>query len=156
MAEAEQQVPKAEAAAPPAAHKERSSSNRIQVSSSKKPMFFYVNLSKRLLAEHGEIQLSALGMAVSTMVSIAEILKKDGLAVETRLATCMDMIGGGDGRRPVQKAKMEIGLKKSDKFDELFAAEKDREAANGGAAAHEEEEHEEEEHDEGEEEEEES
>jgi hypothetical protein len=39
---------------------------------------------QRLLGEHGEIQLSALGMAVSTMVSIAEILKKDGLAVETR------------------------------------------------------------------------
>jgi hypothetical protein len=41
-------------------------------------------LLQRLLGEHGEIHLSALGMAVSTMVSIAEILKKDGLAVETR------------------------------------------------------------------------
>jgi hypothetical protein len=41
-------------------------------------------LLQRLLAEHGDIHLSALGMAVSTMVSIAEILKKDGLAVETR------------------------------------------------------------------------
>eukprot|EP00882_Tetradesmus_deserticola_P034726 GHRQ01039961.1.p1 GENE.GHRQ01039961.1~~GHRQ01039961.1.p1 ORF type:complete len:126 (-),score=21.58 GHRQ01039961.1:65-442(-) len=40
-------------------------------------------LLQRLLAEQGEIHLSALGMAVSTMVSIAEILKKDGLAVET-------------------------------------------------------------------------
>lgn len=39
---------------------------------------------QRLLGEHGDIHLSALGMAVSTMVSIAEILKKDGLAVETR------------------------------------------------------------------------
>eukprot|EP00879_Flechtneria_rotunda_P029274 GHRR01031607.1.p1 GENE.GHRR01031607.1~~GHRR01031607.1.p1 ORF type:complete len:127 (-),score=13.83 GHRR01031607.1:469-849(-) len=41
-------------------------------------------LPQRLLGEHGEIHLSALGMAVSTMVSIAEILKKDGLAEETR------------------------------------------------------------------------
>jgi hypothetical protein len=38
---------------------------------------------QRLLGEHEEVHLSALGMAVSTMVSIAEILKKDGLAVET-------------------------------------------------------------------------
>jgi DNA-binding protein len=39
---------------------------------------------QRLLGEHDEVHLSALGMAVSTMVSIAEILKKDGLAVESR------------------------------------------------------------------------
>lgn len=39
---------------------------------------------QRLLGEHDDVQLSALGMAVSTMVSIVEILKKDGLAVETR------------------------------------------------------------------------
>jgi hypothetical protein len=42
---------------------------------------------QRLLGEHEEVHLSALGMAVSTMVSIAEILKKDGLAVETRKRT---------------------------------------------------------------------
>lgn len=40
-------------------------------------------LLQRLLGEHEEVHLSALGMAVSTMVSIVEILKKDGLAVET-------------------------------------------------------------------------
>jgi hypothetical protein len=39
---------------------------------------------QRLLGEHDDVHLSALGMAVSTMVSIVEILKKDGLAVETR------------------------------------------------------------------------
>uniref|UniRef100_A0A383WMR3 DNA/RNA-binding protein Alba-like domain-containing protein n=1 Tax=Tetradesmus obliquus TaxID=3088 RepID=A0A383WMR3_TETOB len=132
MAEAQEQQPQEPM------HK---GSNRIQVSSSKKPMFFYVNLSKRLLAEHGDIHLSALGMAVSTMVSIAEILKKDGLAVETRLSTCMDSLGGEGGRRPVQKAKMEILLKKSDNFDELIAAEKERQAAEGAAHHEEEEEH---------------
>lgn len=38
------------------------------------------------------------------------------LALRTGLATCMDTLGGGggDGRqRPIQKAKMEIWLKKS-------------------------------------------
>ena len=81
------------------------------MSSSKRPISFYISLSKRLLAEHGEIQLSALGQgigslvpvpwlwltmisqaclicalslpaAISTLVSIAEILKKDKLALE--------------------------------------------------------------------------
>jgi hypothetical protein len=70
-------------AALPAPHHPHNS-NRVQVSSTKKPMFFYINLCKRLLGEHGDVHLSALGLAVSTMVSIAEILKKDGLAVETR------------------------------------------------------------------------
>ncbi len=37
---------------------------------------------QRLLAEHGEIQLSALGFAVATLVTVAELLKKDKLAVE--------------------------------------------------------------------------
>eukprot|EP00879_Flechtneria_rotunda_P023230 GHRR01024562.1.p2 GENE.GHRR01024562.1~~GHRR01024562.1.p2 ORF type:complete len:100 (+),score=30.81 GHRR01024562.1:447-746(+) len=92
-------------------------------------MFFYVNLAKRLLGEHGEIHLSALGMAVSTMVSIAEILKKDGLAEETRLATCMDTIGGEGGRRSVQKAKMEIFLRKSAQYDQIIAVERDRDLA---------------------------
>ena len=52
------------------------------MSSSKRPISFYINLSKRLLSEHGEIQLAALGQAISTLVSVAEILKKDGLGVE--------------------------------------------------------------------------
>lgn len=47
----------------------------------------------------------------------------------------MDTIGGEGGRRPVQKAKMVIGLKKSDDFDELIAAEKERERENREAAA---------------------
>jgi hypothetical protein len=48
---------------------------------------------QRLLKEHGEVQLSALGTAVSTMVSVAEILKKEGFAVEL-----------GEGRRWRQQA----------------------------------------------------
>lgn len=53
----------------------------MQVSSSKKPMYFYVTLSKRLLREHPEVTLSALGTAVATTVTVAEILKKEGYAV---------------------------------------------------------------------------
>lgn len=51
---------------------------------------------QRLLGEHDEVHLSALGMAVSTMVSIVEILKKDGLAVESR----EPLFGGSTQRTP--------------------------------------------------------
>ncbi|KAG5416514.1 hypothetical protein IGI04_004081 [Brassica rapa subsp. trilocularis] len=36
--------------------------NRIQVSNTKKPLFFYVNLAKRYIQQHNEVELSALGM----------------------------------------------------------------------------------------------
>ncbi|PON73445.1 DNA/RNA-binding protein Alba-like [Trema orientale] len=56
--------------------------NRIQVSNTKKPLFFYVNLAKRYIQQHNEVELSALGMAITTVVTIAEILKNNGLATE--------------------------------------------------------------------------
>ncbi|KAE8720962.1 Alba DNA/RNA-binding protein [Hibiscus syriacus] len=56
--------------------------NRIQVSNTKKPLFFYVNLAKRYIQQHNEVELSALGMAITTVVTIAEILKNNGLAIE--------------------------------------------------------------------------
>ncbi|XP_057508238.1 uncharacterized protein At2g34160-like [Actinidia eriantha] len=96
--------------------------NRIQVSNTKKPLFFYVNLAKRYLQQHNEVELSALGMAIATVVSIAEILKNNGLAVEKRIMTStVDMKDESRGR-PVQKAKIEIVLGKTEKFDELMAA----------------------------------
>ncbi|RWV99673.1 hypothetical protein GW17_00037408 [Ensete ventricosum] len=93
--------------------------NRIQVSTNKKPLFFYVNLAKvspavlflrcrrhahanRYMQQYNEIELSALGMgkafftqsglrrqnakfcdtAIGTVVTVAEILKNNGLATE--------------------------------------------------------------------------
>ncbi|CAL0322005.1 unnamed protein product [Lupinus luteus] len=56
--------------------------NRIQVSNTKKPLFFYVNLAKRYMQQHNDVELSALGMAIATVVTVAEILKNNGLAVE--------------------------------------------------------------------------
>ncbi|KAJ0794551.1 putative Alba-like domain superfamily protein [Helianthus annuus] len=38
--------------------------NRIQVSNTKKPLFFYVNLAKRYMQQHNEVELSALGMGI--------------------------------------------------------------------------------------------
>ncbi|KAG4197321.1 hypothetical protein ERO13_A05G017200v2 [Gossypium hirsutum] len=106
--------------------------NRIQVSNSKKPLFFYVNLAKRYMQQHNEVELSALGMAIATVVTIAEILKNNGLAVEKKITTAtVDMKEESRGR-PVQKAKIEILLGKTENFDELMAAAaEEREAVEG-------------------------
>nr|GMD95378.1 uncharacterized protein At2g34160-like [Ipomoea batatas] len=165
--------------------------NRIQVSSTKKPLFFYVNLAKRYMQQYSEVELSALGMGmaslasllsfsgfyaklpmefyflnslsvsgfyvhivilmsrtIATVVSVAEILKNNGLAVEKNLlfllycanppkkniyvaeimTSTVDVKDDSRGR-PISKAKIEIVLGKSEKFDEIMAAaasEKDR------------------------------
>eukprot|EP00210_Caulerpa_lentillifera_P006144 g5871.t1 len=111
---------------------------RIQVSLGKKPLYFYVNLSKKLLAEHGEVQLSALGFAMSNMVSVAEILKKEGMVVEKKLSTCIDTLTDRGRPRPVRKPKMEIILIKSAEFDKLFEEQqkvREAKAAEKSAAA---------------------
>ncbi|KAK6945080.1 DNA/RNA-binding protein Alba-like [Dillenia turbinata] len=96
--------------------------NRIQVSNTKKPLFFYVNLAKRYMQQHNEVELSALGMAIATVVTVAEILKNNGLAVEKKITTStVDMKDESRGR-PIQKAKIEILLGKTENFDELMAA----------------------------------
>eukprot|EP00252_Welwitschia_mirabilis_P011929 TRINITY_DN26520_c0_g1_i1.p1 TRINITY_DN26520_c0_g1~~TRINITY_DN26520_c0_g1_i1.p1 ORF type:complete len:133 (+),score=35.75 TRINITY_DN26520_c0_g1_i1:83-481(+) len=96
--------------------------NRIQVSNTKKPLFFYVNLAKRYMQQHEEVELSALGMAIATVVTVAEILKNNGLAVEKKIWTStIDMKEETKGR-PIQKAKVEIILEKSPKFNDLMTA----------------------------------
>ncbi|XP_074584870.1 uncharacterized protein At2g34160-like [Curcuma longa] len=96
--------------------------NRIQVSNTKKPLFFYVNLAKRYMQQHDEVELSALGMAISTVVTITEILKNNGLAVEKKIATSLVEVKDETRVRPLQKAKIEILLGKTANFDELMAA----------------------------------
>ncbi|CAL5361484.1 unnamed protein product [Camellia sinensis] len=102
---------------------EAKAKNRIQVSNTKKPLFFYVNLAKRYMQQFNEVELSALGMAIATVVTVAEILKNNGFAVEKKIMTStVDMKDESRGR-PVQKAKIEILLGKTAKFDELMAAQ---------------------------------
>lgn len=96
--------------------------NRIQVSNTKKPLFFYVNLSKRYMQQYNEVELSALGMAISTVVSIAEILKNNGLAVEKKIMTSTVDVKDDMRGRPVQKPKIEVVLGKTVNFDELMLA----------------------------------
>ncbi|GLI66391.1 hypothetical protein VaNZ11_010183 [Volvox africanus] len=95
--------------------------NRVQVSTNKKPLQFYLNLSRRIMAEHGEVELSALGLAVSNMVTVAEILKKDGWAVEKSLRTGLETLESEGEQRSTSKPKMEVVLGRSSEFDRLFA-----------------------------------
>ncbi|XP_021811092.1 uncharacterized protein At2g34160 [Prunus avium] len=94
--------------------------NRIQVSNTKKPLFFYVNLAKRYIEQHNEVELSALGMAITTVVTIAEILKNNGLAIEKKVSTSTVGMKDENRGRLVQKAKIEIVLGKSEKFDAIM------------------------------------
>ncbi|XP_058728924.1 uncharacterized protein LOC131601173 isoform X2 [Vicia villosa] len=98
-----------------------STKNRIHVSNSKKPIFFFVNLAKNYLKQYNEVELSALGSAIASVVSIAEILKHNGLAVEKKIRTSTVVLGNPRGRA-VQKARIEILLEKTANFDELMAA----------------------------------
>jgi hypothetical protein len=45
-----------------------------------------------VVQEHGEVQLSALGIAVAPMVTVAEILKNRQLAVEKKLCTSLESL----------------------------------------------------------------
>jgi len=110
--------------------------NRIQVSNTKKPLFFYVNLAKRYLQQHDEVELSALGMAIATVVTVAEILKNNGLAIEKRILTSTVEMKDETRERPIQKAKVEIILTKADKFDELMAAASEERELGGDEDGH--------------------
>eukprot|EP00955_Chlamydomonas_euryale_P099433 365219-Chlamydomonas_euryale.AAC.13 len=63
---------------------------RIQVSSTKHPMFFYVNLAKKLLSEHGEVQLSALGQGDLQSGGVARIERTVVIADRPRTPADMD------------------------------------------------------------------
>lgn len=52
--------------------------NRIQVSREKRPLYFFISLAKKFLATEDEVELSGLGLAVTTVVTVAEILKNSG------------------------------------------------------------------------------
>ncbi|KAL5571866.1 hypothetical protein UlMin_021463 [Ulmus minor] len=66
--------------------------------------------------------LFALGMAITIVVTIAELLKNNGLATEKKVSTSTVGMKDENKGRMVQKAKIEIVLGKSEKFDSLMTA----------------------------------
>ncbi|XP_013617410.1 PREDICTED: uncharacterized protein At2g34160-like [Brassica oleracea var. oleracea] len=93
--------------------------NMIQVSNTKKPLFFDVNLAKRCIQQHNEVELSALHTAIMMVVTISEILKNTGLTTNKKVLTSTVGMKDEAKEKMVQKAKIEIVLGKSDKFDSL-------------------------------------
>eukprot|EP00887_Chlorella_sp_A99_P003961 scaffold11.g3961.t1 len=77
----------------------------------------------RYLQENGEVHLSALGIAISSAVTVAEILKGRGLAEVSKLATSLETLPPTDQAKTRQKPKVELLLTKSPKFDEIMASE---------------------------------
>lgn len=71
--------------------------------------------------------------AIATVVTVAEILKNNGLAVEKKITTSTVDIKDDSRGRPVQKAKIEIVLGKTANFDELMAAAAAEDGENGEA-----------------------
>lgn len=83
-----------------------------------------------LLLKAVQTILFDLFAAIATVVTVAEILKNNGFAVEKKIRTSTVEINDESRVRPLQKAKIEIVLEKSEKFDELMAAAaEEREAA---------------------------
>ncbi|XP_043691160.1 uncharacterized protein At2g34160-like [Telopea speciosissima] len=111
---------------------ERQRTNKIQVSSTKKPLYFYVNLAKRYMQQHEEVELSALGMAITTVVTIAEILKNNGLATQKKIVISTVGMKDESKGRLVQKAKIEILLVKTESLDNMLTAKTKSEVAADG------------------------
>uniref|UniRef100_A0A6B2LRI5 DNA/RNA-binding protein Alba-like domain-containing protein n=1 Tax=Arcella intermedia TaxID=1963864 RepID=A0A6B2LRI5_9EUKA len=90
-------------------------------------LFFYVDLATRFL-EKGEhtVTLSALGFAITTAVTIAEILKGQDVVkierIKTSLTTATD--------QNTQKPKIDIILRKSDNFNTVIEKKKTLAAEN--------------------------
>jgi hypothetical protein len=56
-------------------------------------LFIDFNLNyyvQRRLQEDGQVHLSALGVAISSLVTVAEIMKNKGLAVEKKIITLLE------------------------------------------------------------------
>nr|XP_017248187.1 PREDICTED: uncharacterized protein At2g34160-like [Daucus carota subsp. sativus] len=80
-----------------------------------------------------EIKKKVEREAIATVVTVAEILKNNGFAVEKKIKTLTVDMRDEPGARPIPKAKIEILLSKTEKFEELMAAEaEEREFAADG------------------------
>ncbi|XP_021801858.1 uncharacterized protein At2g34160-like [Prunus avium] len=98
--------------------------NRIHVSNSKRPFLFYCNLAKRYIKQYNSVELFALGMAIPTVITIAETLKRNGLAVEKKISTCtvVSKLVDVESGRIVLKAQIAILLVKAKKIEETAVA----------------------------------
>lgn len=62
-------------------------------------LIIVIDCMQKYLQENGEVQLSALGVAISSLVTVAEILKSRELAVEKKIMTTMESRDDGEESR---------------------------------------------------------
>ncbi|KAL7608432.1 hypothetical protein Lser_V15G14023 [Lactuca serriola] len=94
-----------------------SRSHRIRVSNTKKPFIFYLNLAKKYIHRYHKVELTALGMAIPTVVVISEILKGNGIATQKMISISTIKTKDEFTGKSMQKAKIEIVLGKNDESD---------------------------------------
>ncbi|XP_015887834.3 uncharacterized protein At2g34160 [Ziziphus jujuba] len=91
--------------------KKKKNKNRIHVSNTKKPFYFYINLAKKYIKQYKSVELSALGTAIPTVITISEFLKRDGLAVEKKISiSTVSSKDDKDGQMIGKKSQIEIAL----------------------------------------------
>ncbi|XP_004511396.1 uncharacterized protein At2g34160-like [Cicer arietinum] len=91
---------------------------RIQVSKTKKPLFFYLNLAKKHIKMGNDVELCALGLAIPTIIVIAEILKNNGWAIEKSIMTSTIEAKEDKEGRGAPKAKLDILLGSAKSVDQ--------------------------------------
>ena len=97
-------------------------SNKIQISS-KRDSGFYVFLSKLFLMDFQDIELHALGDAISICVKVGELLCRYGYTDISRVETTTitpEEEEGDKGFRRGKKAKLIVKLKRSGNFQNLI------------------------------------
>lgn len=93
----------------------------IQVSG-KRTHAYYVNLALKVFQRrdwYNHLELSGLGNAIPSIVSIAEILKRYKVAEVEKIETSMVELSDGEGTRSLQKAKMVVLMKKTNSIPEI-------------------------------------
>ena len=92
--------------------------NKLQIST-KKNMNFFVFLSKIFLKHFEEIELHALGQAVSKCALLGEKLQRFGLGEMTSIQTFefTSEPREGDNRPPFKKVKMIIKIQRTEDFE---------------------------------------
>jgi len=86
----------------------------VQVSG-KRNHTYYVNLALKIFQRrqwYSVLELSGLGNAIPSIVSIAEILKRYKVAHVKKIETSLVELSDGEGSRPLQKAKMVVLMDK--------------------------------------------
>mmetsp|Transcript_870 Transcript_870/g.1853 ORF Transcript_870/g.1853 Transcript_870/m.1853 type:complete len:146 (-) Transcript_870:274-711(-) len=98
------------------------SKSKIQISKEKKPLNFFLHLAKKFLQDEEEVELSAMGLAVTSAVTIAEILKAQGIAEIARITTGLVESDQQDRKSSsIPKAKIQIWIRRGHKLQHCQA-----------------------------------